>query len=166
MSTLVDRHRTTMSDSDVASLPARDPYASGSMSDDDVVLARRAMFPFGAWRHRVPGPYGAGARARALDRLVDNWDGHYAYAPRAEVIERAEALLDGLPRGMPLPDVSASTDGGVILEWDQTGVSVLVVLGLTDVEVSVELDGVVSEGPLGAVESALVAALARVAAGS
>lgn len=136
------------------------------MSDEDVFPAIGAPFSFTSRGYRISTRFGAGERARALSRLKDNWDGHFAHAPREEVVERAATLLDALPAGMPYPEVSPSTEGGVILEWEQPGAEVLLIIGPTDIEVSVELDGVVTEGPLAAVESALVATLARVASGS
>jgi hypothetical protein len=50
--------------------------------------------------------------------LVDDWDGHGALAPSVAAMKICGAFLRGAPENLRLPDVSASVDGGILLEWD------------------------------------------------
>ncbi len=109
----------------------------------------------------APARDGVGEWAHALGGLQDNWDGHLARAPSSEFIERATALLDGLPPDKPPPEVFPSTDGGVILEWNQPGAEIVVIIGPTGIEVSIERNDEIIEGSLESLESAFVSTLGQ-----
>ncbi len=166
MSDLMARHRTTMSDSDVAALPVGNANVCGWMSEEGAVPTGGTLPSLAISSYHASTRPSPGERVRALSRLEDNWDGHFAHPPRHDVVERVATLLDKLPPAIPIPDVNPSNDGGVILEWEEPGIEVLLLIGPTDVEVSIELDGVTTEGSLEAVEFELMSALDRVAAGS
>jgi hypothetical protein len=48
----------------------------------------------------------------------DNWDGYGAKAVTAGAYEEAIALLNELPRELPVPQVVPEPDGSIGLEWD------------------------------------------------
>ena len=169
----MDRGRTTISDLEVVrrTLPAQVPC--GWISDKDVVLFQRAPygFPptlFDSWQTA------AGSNERAwvllqveskLRQFHDNWDGHFAKAPTEPAIQSATTLLDAVLPHLPMPEVSPSTDGGVILEWDSHEAEVLLIVEpSSQVEVSVCLDGFYSDGPFEEVQEELLLALKRIAA--
>ena len=57
------------------------------------------------------------ARVRELE---ENWDGHGAHPPCKHSIELIQQFWSWLKkhRNLPLPDVMATSEGGVYLEWD------------------------------------------------
>ncbi len=161
MTDLMQDRRTTMSDVDVVTRPVGGPYDGGWLSDKDVIPASHP--PVSSVSYPME-------RVRMLSGLRDNWDGHFALAPREDTIRRAsdllEVLLNAMPRSMPLPYVTPSTEGGVILEWSRTGTEVMVEIGPDDVGVYVEIEGESNEGSFASLESELRSALRRVADGS
>jgi len=91
-------------------------------------LARVAAAP------RRPQPHGLSAdwaysKLRPLRMLDDDWDGHGAVMPAGEALDRAHEFLVTLetwPPHAPRPDVMASTEGGVLVEWDAGGVEIII----------------------------------------
>ena len=83
---------------------------------------------------RRPQPRGlsvgwAYGKLRPLRALGEDWDGHGAVTPAGEALARAHEFLVTLetwPRHAPRPDVMASTEGGVLVEWDADGVEVII----------------------------------------
>lgn len=66
---------------------------------------------------------------RSLRTLGDDWDGHGAVAPSGEALARAQEFLLTLETWPPQaqrPDVMASTEGGVLVEWDADSVEVII----------------------------------------
>lgn len=77
----------------------------------------------------VPSVGWAYDKLRPLRMLDDDWDGYGAVAPSDEALARAHEFLVTLetwPTCAPRPDVMASTEGGVLVEWDADGVEVIV----------------------------------------
>lgn len=171
MSDVIDRHRTTMSDSEV--IPQVGPLqgSCGWMSDDDrVVVSRSILADFWEPTYEWPSQMFASPKRSALQQLgrqllsiTDNWDGYHAKAPNTEAIATTLTLLDSLPSGMPFPHVCPSTEGGVILEWESSDAEVLLVIeSANEIETTVDLEGSRFEGPIESVTSKLAAALQRI----
>ena len=169
----MDRGRTTISESEVVHRlePAQVPC--GWVSDKDVIFPREA--PFGSrlalvnsWQTTVSGSQKERVLLQVENKLRqfhDNWDGHYAVAPAETAIKSATTLLDAALPHLPMPEVSPSTDGGVILEWDSHETEVLLIIGpSSQVEASVCLDGLYRDGPFEEVQEELLLALERIAA--
>jgi len=69
---------------------------------------------------RPPEPADIAARRRLsnLRSLPVNWDEEGAPQPSKHAIDRADAVLELLSRdGIPMPDVFARPDGGIVLSW-------------------------------------------------
>ncbi|MCY4104680.1 MAG: hypothetical protein OXG55_15705 [bacterium] len=66
---------------------------------------------------------------REMESLGDDWDGHGALAPSGEALTRAHEFLVTVetwpPRALR-PDVMASTEGGVLVEWDADGAEIII----------------------------------------
>lgn len=107
---------------------------SDFLADEDLHVAYGpAVFRVVAPRRRLQPPLLlAGWADRKLWRLRtlgDDWDGYGAVAPDAGALARAHeflATLETWPRHVPRPDVMASTEGGVLVEWDADGVEVII----------------------------------------
>lgn len=88
-----------------------------------VAAATRRMQPHGlsvGWADR---------KLRPLRTLGDDWDGYGAITPAREALARAHEFLvtlESWPRHVPRPDVMASTEGGVLVEWDADVVEVII----------------------------------------
>ncbi len=171
MSDVIDRHRTTMSDSDVIhrALPAQ--HSCGRMSDDDWVAGSKSILTdFWEPTYEWPPQLFTSPKMSALRQLehqllsvTDNWDGYHAKAPNTEAIATTLTVLNSMPPGIPFPDVYPSTDGGVILEWESSDAEVLLVVeSKNKIETTVDLEGSRFEGPIESVMSDLVAALQRI----
>ena len=128
--------------------------------------------PFRLWSIHGRQHWVAAKKARVLLQVEsrlrqyhDNWDGHYAKAPAETAIQYATTLLDAVLPHLPMPEVSPSTDGGVILEWDAHETEVLFIIEpSSQVEVSVCLDGFYHDGLFEEVQEELLLALKRIAA--
>lgn len=100
-----------------------------------------------------------------LAELMPNWDGYQGKPPSAAVLKMTIRVLAALPPQVPDPEVLPSTDGGVLLEWDMSGVELL--LGLDDQALHtavVSIDGSgEQEGPAVGLHDAIVDALGRLA---
>ena len=178
MTDVMDRRQTTMSDSDVIHKVRRRQIASGLMSDDDIVPVSRSFFQtLPASNYKWAESFGTPQKTSALEQLrhrllliTDNWDGYFAKAPQTKAIEATVNLLDALFKAlpsMPYPDVSPSTEGGVIVEWDSRDADILLIIEPTyQIEASVRLGESEYDGPLESVKVALTSALARIAGGS
>ena len=78
---------------------------------------------------RVPSVGWAYDKLQPLRMLDDDWDGYGALAPGGAALARAHEFLVTLetwPACAPRPDVMASTEGGVLVEWDADGVEVVI----------------------------------------
>ena len=86
-------------------------------------------------------------------------------ADAAAVLKMTIRVLAALPPQVPDPEVLPSTDGGVLLEWDMSGVELL--LGLDDQALHtavVSIDGSgEQEGPAVGLHDAIVDALVTLA---
>ena len=171
MSDVIDRHRTTMSDSDVIHQVGPPQDSCGWMSDDDwVAVSKSILADF--WEPTYEWPYQlfASPKMSALRQLehqlrsiTDNWDGYHAKAPNTEAIETTLTVLNQLPNDTPFPDVCPSTGGGVILEWESPGAEVLLVIeSAYEIETTVDLEGSRFEGPIESLMSELVEALHKI----
>jgi hypothetical protein len=104
------------------------------LADDGLDVAHGRPFLGIVAARRRPQPHGLSAgwadrKLRRLRTLGDDWDGHGAAAPAREALARAHEFLVTLetwPRHVPRPDVMASTEGGVLVEWDADGVEVII----------------------------------------
>ena len=118
---LDDKTRSTLSDEEV--WPARTPTGyRDALSDQDI---QPMLFGFSGFRIPERGSSLTTARQRApialmepLLWLSDDWDGHGALAPSVGAMKICGAFLRGVPENLCLPDVTASVDGGILLEWD------------------------------------------------
>ena len=72
------------------------------------------------------GPNRAVVALQRLFYLYDNWDGHHALAPGRPALEASAQLITRLPTWLPAPDVHASTEGGVLIEWEATDAQLLI----------------------------------------
>ena len=171
MSDVIDRYRTTMSDSDVIHQVGPLQDSCGRMSDGDWVAVSKSI-PADFWEptYEWPSQLFASRKRFALRQLerqllsiTDNWDGYHAKAPNTEAIETTLTLLDSLLPVVPFPDVFPSTEGGVILEWESSDAEVLLVIeSANKMETTVDLEGSRFEGPIDSVRSELAAALHRI----
>lgn len=171
MSDVIDRHRTTMSDSDVIQQVRPPQDSCGRMSDDDwVAVSKSILTDFWEPTYEWPHQLFASPKMSALQRLekqllsiTDNWDGYYAKAPHIEAIKITLTILDSLPHEIPFPDVYPGTNGDVILEWKSPDAEVLLVIeSAYEIETTVDLEGSRFEGPIESLMSELVAALQRI----
>jgi len=84
-----------------------------------------------------------------LTALEENWDGYGALAPSAGALKAAEDVLVEWGRSVPPPQVMASVEGGVLLEWESRDVDLVVDVGAEGgVSVYVRACDVENEGPL------------------
>ena len=115
-----------------------DPAAYGPTSeflaDEALHVAHGPGLARFAAARRRPQPPGLPAgwayrKLRHLRTLGDDWDGYGAVAPVDEALARAHEFLVTLetwPPHVPRPDVMASTEGGVLVEWDADSVEVII----------------------------------------
>ncbi len=159
------RHQTTMSGDEVR---LRSPFIAPSTS----LSAGEVYFALPAWAP-VPYPPSPTAHLRpslleSVARLVEimpNWDGYEAKVPSTSALNLTARLLAALPDRVPDPQVLPSTDGGVLLEWDTSGVELLLSLddrGLYDAVVSIDGSDE-REGPASALREDIIEALLTLA---
>lgn len=55
--------------------------------------------------------------AEAASCAEPGWDGYGAAAVAPCTVQNAQAFVEALPRGVPMPSVSAEPDGHLTLEW-------------------------------------------------
>lgn len=97
-----------------------------------------------------------------LVALESNWDGHGALRPRPDSLQVVAEFLAALPSEMPDPDVLASTTGGVLLEWEQDDVELLLtVSGAAFSSAVVAVDDSEVEGPIDSVRDEVLEALSK-----
>jgi hypothetical protein len=90
--------------------------SSGPMSPSGLSTSVESEFDR-QWTERA-------ADLRRIRSLRDDWDGEGAEAPRPEVVDSVEDLLELLRRNQSLPPPSrvvASPNGSVIIEWQMEG---------------------------------------------
>ena len=172
MSDVIDRHRTTMSDSEVIQQVRPPQDSCGGMSDDDWVAVSMSNYaarsePHYGWSFPlVADPTVSALRhlERRLLSITDNWDGYHAKAPHIEAIKITLRVLEALPYGMPFPDVYPGTNGDVVLEWESPDAEVLLVIeSANEIETTVDLEGSRFEGPFESLTSEVAAALRKIA---
>ena len=172
VSDVIDRHQTTMSDSDVIQQVRPPQDSSGRMSDNDWVAVSISNYaarsePHYWWGSRLVADPTMSALQRLEQQLLsitDNWDGYCAKAPHIEAIKITLTILDSLPHGMSFPDVYPGTNGDVILEWESPDAEVLLVIESANrIETTVDLEGSRFEGSLESLTSEVAAALHKIA---
>ena len=172
MSDVIDRHQTTMSDSEVIHQVGPPQDSCGRMSDDDWVAGSKS-FVAATWKTNYGWPYQlfASPKMSALQRLerqllsiTDNWDGYYAKAPHTEAIVTTLTVLGSLPHGIPFPDVYPGTNGDVILEWESPDAEVLLIIeSAFEIETTVDFEGSRIKGSIESLTSEVAAALHKIA---
>src|SRR5688572_9463474 len=76
-----------------------------------------------AWLDLITPPSNREAQAAAAldaasaEAAADNWDGYGGRAVTYGVKLRAQAFLDALPAGVPLPSIAVDPDGEIAFEW-------------------------------------------------
>jgi hypothetical protein len=166
MTAIIDRRPQTTMSGDEVSLRTTFSAPSTSLSEGDVYFALPAWAPTPhliAPQPRLrPSLFDPVAR---LAELMPNWDGYQGKPPSAAVLKMTIRVLAALPPQVPDPEVLPSTDGGVLLEWDMSGVELL--LGLDDQALHtavVSIDGSgEQEGPAVGLHDAIVDALVTLA---
>lgn len=94
-----------------------------------------------------------------LSKVMPNWDGHGGKAPPAAALVSAVELLSALPKEVPDPEIMASTEGGVLIEWDTGRIELLLNVTSAGIESAVvSIDGEEVEGPLGFIRDQVVQA--------
>lgn len=130
MTAIIDRRRQTTMSGDEVSLRTTFSAPSTSLSEGEVYFALPAWAP-------VPPLPSSGPRLRSslfepvarLVELMPDWDGYQGKAPSVASLNLAVRVLAALPSQVPDPRVLPSTDGGVLLEWETSGVELLLSLG-------------------------------------
>ena len=130
------------------------------LSGNEITPWQRSGLSTSTWRGEAPSSRQIGGMQRSLLQLFgplvnlyDNWDGHFGCAPKVEELENAARLVTKLLEEAPgsrlaNPEVIASVDGGVIVDWETQDISLQ--LSFNDgVDVFVRIDGLEQEGPLG-----------------
>lgn len=161
MKLLDDRHGSTMSEAEISPWPNLDMATTG-----DLLSARELVAQPGPWARlaaRPAAPIGlsVGQVLAAHGALSDNWDGDGAIAPGVMAIRVAQSFVTELPTGAT-PSVSASVEGGVLLEWESQTVDLVLEIansGAVDALVSWH-SGSEVEGPLATVKQHVLDALA------
>lgn len=160
MTFLEDRPGSTMSEAEILPWPGRGMSSTGDLlSDRDVTtaparprLAPRPAAPLGLSVGQVLAAHGA---------LEDNWDGRGAVAPSLASIRIAQRFVADLPTSA-VPSISASVEGGVLLEWESQVVDLMLDIansGLVEALVCWPT-GEELEGPLTTVKQPVLDALA------
>jgi hypothetical protein len=65
----------------------------------------------------------------SVRKLEENWDGHGAHAPcrhSMDLTHRLWSYLNKKFQDLPLPEVMATSEGGVYLEWDTPNAELIV----------------------------------------
>lgn len=65
----------------------------------------------------MSGPAYDDLRRIEVDCRAANWDGDGAEPVAEETLRFARQVIDAIPDGSPVPDVSAEPDGQICLEW-------------------------------------------------
>lgn len=165
--TIDHRQQVTMSSAEV-NFRHSSTQAATCLSDTDVVAATNIRGMIGG--PSISGMIGGATRPlrpnliEAMTRLVDlgpNWDGSHAKEPAPTVLEQVAALLSVLPEEMPDPDVFASTEGGVMLEWETNDAELLLHVTHDGLYAVVSVDGNEVEGSYGQVRDDVGDAVAR-----
>lgn len=107
----------------VTGLAAPAPSRSSGFSPEAATIEqmwramREAWLTSEACRQRVEQ---ASSRLEELEREASagGWDGHGAPGINPEALEAGRAFFELLPAAIPLPDISADSDGNVALDWD------------------------------------------------
>lgn len=149
MKLLETRRGATMSEPEIR------PWPSQGMSTTGDLLSARDLTPV------PPTGRSVGQVLAAHGALQDNWDGEGAVAPASTAIRVAEQFVAGLPADAT-PSISASVEGGVLLEWESQTVGLILEIGNTgSVEAFVSrATGSEVEGSLATVKQHVLDALA------
>ncbi|MDE0668378.1 MAG: hypothetical protein OXI48_05050 [bacterium] len=113
---------------------AADGPTSGFLADVALHSANSPALTWVAAERRRAQPRGLSAswayeKILALRSLRDDWDGHGGLSPSGEALACAYEFLVTLETWPPhalRPDVMASTEGGVLVEWDADDVEVII----------------------------------------
>ncbi len=128
MTLLETRVGATMSEAEIR------PWPSLGMSTTGDLLSTRDLAPMPSVRprptSRPASPIGlsVGQVLAAHGALQDNWDGEGAAAPAPTAIRVAEHFVAELPAGAT-PSISASVEGGILLEWESQAVDLMLEIG-------------------------------------
>ena len=131
---------------------------AAALSDADIVRAplRRPLSIYQRRQESVAENWTEGWLVPALTRLVDlddGWDGYGAAAPSSEALAITSQFLrtlDTWKRQAPIPAVMASTEGGVLLEWETEEVDLILEFqAMGDVIAHVRTESCETEGPVG-----------------
>lgn len=92
-----------------------------------------------------------GQEFQRVRRLQANWDGHGANTPCGVSVERAWRFWTALSqKGTPFPEVMATSEGGVDLEWGTPDVALVVEFEPSDdTGLFARTAGFEVDGPLG-----------------
>lgn len=161
MTLLEARHGSTLSEAEIRPWPnlgtatTRDLLSSQDLIDPPILRRRTESRP------ASPIGLSVGQVLAAQGALLDNWDGQGAIAPDMTAIRAAQGFIAELPSEVP-PAVSASTTGGVLLEWESESVDLLLEIrndGAVEALVSWST-GTEVEGPLATLKQQVLDALA------
>jgi hypothetical protein len=154
------RHGTTMSETEIHLWPIRGTSSTADLLSDHDVMPTQGRMRMAPRPPTLPHP-SVGQVLAAHGALQDNWDGQGAISPSLASIRTAQRFIEDLP-ARAVPTISASVEGGVLLEWATEAVGLILEIANSGVAEALVCwpNGEEVEGPLPAVKQSVLDALA------